>query len=299
MREDSGCLVKFTHIIWILLFSDFFLVDIDTDTGIGFDTVLQFVLLVQLPCEIIGQIATGGMSSGLATFDQLSQNRIHTVCIFFSRRVYLTLKVWYHGRWQWRPKQMLYLVHAGVWFDWPGSLIANSKNTHWEFPFQVGLALASGVGLTDFIWLNSPHFRLHPWGHEAFGFSMRSIVMIQVIQVMIALWCWVHLAISAMVSQVVCSFASYYFASSAGISMLAHLVISSLSSTLFLRLFSQDSPEGHDVTVQPIKNHSTACQYCFYVQRGSFGGLKMNELATSISEHRLVGEKCLCSTKLL
>ena len=59
---------------------------------------------------------------------------------------------------------------------------------------------------------------------------------------------------------------------------------------------AKDSPEGYEILVQRIKNHSSACQTCFYVQRGSFTGLKQLELINGMKEHHLVKEKPLFCT---
>lgn len=55
----------------------------------------------------------------------------------------------------------------------------------------------------------------------------------------------------------------------------------------------KDCPSGHVLQVQKIKNHASACSFCFYVHRGSFAGLKQLELVKGLKEHTKVREKWL------
>lgn len=61
------------------------------------------------------------------------------------------------------------------------------------------------------------------------------------------------------------------------------------------RPLCKDCPAGHQLEVSPIKNHSSACAICFYVQRGSFQGVKQLELVKALKEHGPVKEKYLFS----
>lgn len=64
-----------------------------------------------------------------------------------------------------------------------------------------------------------------------------------------------------------------------------------------LQLSSKDCPAGHEILVTQVKNHSSACSACFYIQRGSFTGLKQGELLAGLEEHHTVREKLLISMR--
>ena len=53
-----------------------------------------------------------------------------------------------------------------------------------------------------------------------------------------------------------------------------------------MSFYSEDCPACDDADktlyVNPVKNHSSACSICFYVQRGSFSGVKQGELVAAM-----------------
>lgn len=69
------------------------------------------------------------------------------------------------------------------------------------------------------------------------------------------------------------------------------LVSETLSET---PLIMQDVPSGCEpIQVVKAKSTSTICSTCFYVQRGSFSGVKQQELEASKKGHSTVEEKPL------
>ena len=59
---------------------------------------------------------------------------------------------------------------------------------------------------------------------------------------------------------------------------------------------AEDCPDGHEVIVQPCRDKSLLCKFCFYSLRGSFPNSKQQEVKAACEEHPKVNEKRLsCS----
>ena len=58
----------------------------------------------------------------------------------------------------------------------------------------------------------------------------------------------------------------------------------------------QDCPPDHELEVTRLKETSTVCSMCFYIQRGSFAGSKQEELVKSMAEHESIADKSLGHT---
>lgn len=58
-----------------------------------------------------------------------------------------------------------------------------------------------------------------------------------------------------------------------------------------LHWLAEDCPEGHGADVTRIKEKAHLCNICYYVARGSFGGVKLHDLRGKMDEHEAVMEK--------
>ena len=55
----------------------------------------------------------------------------------------------------------------------------------------------------------------------------------------------------------------------------------------------EDSPAGYEVVVARAKKGATVDSNCYYTLRGSFQGVKQNELRDAMTSHEAVAEKLL------
>lgn len=58
-------------------------------------------------------------------------------------------------------------------------------------------------------------------------------------------------------------------------------------------LYAKDAPDGHELLVTRVKEGASICRECFYLLRGSFQGVKQEEMRATKKEHPVINDKLL------